>query len=598
MAGVYSARPQMEEAGTRARASSRPEDEFAAPRGIGYRGPVFELILNPGRPDEQRHPLRDGVCTLGRAEDCTLPLASGSVSRNHARIEVRGDRAWVSDNGSKNGTFVNEARVERAHALQPGDRLRIGEVVFRLVLAAPSAPVLAAGVRPTAVRREPSQLTSMALDLPRPASPSSSGLESMATLKGVKLPSPVAARSAEEKLRLLLRVSQILAAPAAAETIAGRILELASELLEAHRGAVLLYDPRTHDLTPAALRSDVQTERPAGTESEGDATTGDAGDSVGESAPLPYSRRIVDWVREQRAAGLFSNTLIDFRLVGSQSVRAAAICSAMAAPLLFDDELLGVIYVDTRVAPDRYDEGDLDFLSAFANLAAAALENTRLRERLETEAVTRNNLMRFFPPTTVRKLQAGSVSLRDVFAVADTEITALFADITGFTELSTRMEPRELVALLNAYFPPMAEIVFRHDGTLEKYIGDALLAVWGAPLRQSGDADRALAAAMEMQRALATLALPVPLKIHIGLHTGPVAAGNIGSSDYVQYATIGEATNLAARICGVAESGEIVLSETTRQQLTSPVDLVSLGPITLKGRATPLVLHRVVLDAG
>ena len=355
-------------------------------------------------------------------------------------------------------------------------------------------------------------------------------------------------------------------------------------LLEAHRGAVLLYDPRTHDLTPAALRSDVQTERPAGTESEGDATTGDAGDSVGESAPLPYSRRIVDWVREQRAAGLFSNTLIDFRLVGSQSVRAAAICSAMAAPLLFDDELLGVIYVDTRVAPDRYDEGDLDFLSAFANLAAAALENTRLRERLETEAVTRNNLMRFFPPTTVRKLQAGSVSLRDVFAVADTEITALFADITGFTELSTRMEPRE--------------IVFRHDGTLEKYIGDALLAVWGAPLRQSGDADRALAAAMEMQRALATLALPVPLKIHIGLHTGPVAAGNIGSSDYVQYATIGEATNLAARICGVAESGEIVLSETTRQQLTSPVDLVSLGPITLKGRATPLVLHRVVLDAG
>lgn len=547
---------------------------------------MFELILFPGRPEERRLALHDGVCTIGRAEDCTVSIASASMSRQHARLDIQGDHAWVSDLGSKNGTYVNEARVERSHALRPGDRVRVGEVTLRLVLAAPpadsgghAAPGLAVpGLEPTAVRRQLSDLTAGSLDAVRSAA-AAANPESLPTLKGLQLPSPVAARSAEEKLRLLLRVSQLLAAPADAETIATRILDLAFQLLEADRGAVLLFDPRTHALVPVAVRNEAPMA---------------AGQGVTDETP--YSRRIIDWVRTQRAAGLFSNALVDFRLAGSQSVRAAAICSAMAAPLVFADELLGVIYVDSKVAPDRYTEGDLDFLSAFANLAASALENTRLRERLEGEAVVRNNLMRFFPPTTVQKLRSEALSLRDAFATADTEITALFVDISGFTEMSTRMAPRDLMALLNAYFPPVADVVFRHEGTLEKYIGDALLAVWGAPLRLPGDADRALRAAVGMQRVLATLPLPVPLQIHVGLHTGPVAAGNIGTAEYIQYATIGEATNLAARVCAVAGAGEIVISETTLRALTPGADAwqtTSLGPMALKGRAEPLTLHRV-----
>lgn len=552
--------------------------------GLRYRAGVYELILFPGRPEEQRLPLADGTCTLGRAEDCTLSVASASLSRQHARLEIAGARVTVADLGSKNGTYVNEERVERSQALQAGDRLRLGEVTLRLVLAEAPAGTRApeAGrIEPTAIRRTPSALTGADLDarvdaaLPADVPATPGGPDSLPTLKGLRLPSPVAARSAEEKLRLLLRVSQLLAAPAVPEVIAERILELAFQLLEADRGAVLLFDPRTHALVPVAVRNDVPT----------------------QLEETPYSRRIVEWVRSQRAAGLFSNALVDFRLAGSQSVRAAAICSAMAAPLLFDDELQGVLYVDSKVAADRYTEGDLDFLSAFANLAAQALENTRLRRRLESEAVVRNTLMRFFPPSTVQSLQASSGSLRDVFAVTDTEITALFADISGFTEMSTRLSPRALLDLLNAYFPPMAEIVFRHGGTLEKYIGDALLAVWGAPLRRPGDADAAVAAALEMQRTLATLSLPEPLHIHIGLHTGPVAAGNIGTESYVQYATIGEATNLAARVCGVAEADAVVLSEHTVAALRAPetLALTPLGPIALKGRAAPLALFRVTV---
>jgi adenylate cyclase len=149
----------------------------------------------------------------------------------------------------------------------------------------------------------------------------------------------------------------------------------------------------------------------------------------------------------------------------------------------------------------------------------------------------------------------------------------------------------------------MAEIVFRHEGTLEKYIGDAILAVWGAPFGGDDDADRALRAACEMQRAQRRLndawaaAGRRTLHMHIGLNTGPVAAGNIGSDRYIQYATIGDATNIASRVCTAAREDEILIADATLQRLRSaPKNLERLPPVTVKGREEPLTLHRVPWD--
>jgi len=159
-----------------------------------------------------------------------------------------------------------------------------------------------------------------------------------------------------------------------------------------------------------------------------------------------------------------------------------------------------------------------------------------------------------------------------------------------------------VVDLLNTYFPPMVDIVFRHGGTLEKFIGDALLAVWGAPFGGPDDADRAVAAAMDMQRGIANLnarlvaAGYVPIEIHIGLCSGPVAAGYIGTEKYIQYAVIGDTTNVASRICSVAEAGEILIADSTRALLTPPgVALAALPPVAVKGKGEPLQLHRVLL---
>ena len=152
-----------------------------------------------------------------------------------------------------------------------------------------------------------------------------------------------------------------------------------------------------------------------------------------------------------------------------------------------------------------------------------------------------------------------------------------------------------------SYFRVMVEdIVFPHQGTLEKYIGDALLAIWGAPYRSRDDAERAVCAAVEMQRAVAgfnadwTGAGHEPIAIHIGLNTGPAAAGNIGSERMLQYAAIGDTTNMASRICGAAAAGEILISERTAQALPDGrFPLEALAPAHVKGKDEPLRLYRL-----
>jgi adenylate cyclase len=237
----------------------------------------------------------------------------------------------------------------------------------------------------------------------------------------------------------------------------------------------------------------------------------------------------------------------------------------MCAPLKARGRLLGALYVDNLTRPDRFNQEDLEFLSAFANQAAIAVDNAVLSSKLAEEAVARSNLLRFFPPTSIEAILAGGASLEAM----ETEATALFCDVSGYTELSSALAPRDVIGLLNEYFPVMADVVFKHEGTLEKYIGDALLAVWGAPL-------------------------PRPLAIHVGVNTGLVAAGNIGSSRYLQYATIGDATNVASRICDAAAPGEIVVDARTAQGVaTAGMALESLGRVALKGKAEPEELFRV-----
>jgi adenylate cyclase len=374
---------------------------------------------------------------------------------------------------------------------------------------------------------------------------------------------------AHDKLQVLLKVSQLLSSPGSIEALLERILDLVFQIMEVDRAAILLVDPATGKLVPRVARL-ANGESPSG---------------------AFYSQRIVDYVRNQSVAALFSDARVDPRLDAAASVVLQSIQASMCAPLKPRDEVLGVLYVDNLTRPNGFSEEDLEFLTAFANQAAIALDNSMLVRRLEEEAV----LVRFFPPTTLKKLQmARGAPLETI----ETEVTVLFSDISGFTALCSQLEPRQVVDLLNDYFPVMADIVFKYEGTLEKYIGDALMAVWGAPFSHPDDADRAVRAAVEMQRALAQLnarwrAQGRPeLQIHVGLNTGRVAAGNIGSEQYLQYATIGDATNVASRVCSAAKDGEIRMNSTTFERWRDRAwPAHALPPTSVKGKQEELNLY-------
>jgi adenylate cyclase len=516
------------------------------------------LTVRPGTPDARTFTLKEGTNTIGRTPENDICVNDDSLSRAHARLDVRNGVTVLHDLRSTNGTFVDGTRVERM-MLGGGHTLAFGNILCHYVFE-PRISIQPPAPQPSATRGMSDDLTRVELGT---------------ILDAVRAPRaamagparPIADRD-RDKLRILLKVSQLLASPASLDSLLSSILDLTFEILDIDRAAILMVNTVTGALEPRVTRS----------------RTGDAS----------FSRSIARYVLEHGVAALFSDARADSRITDDFSVKMQDIRTSMCAPLRPRENVIGVLYVDNRLAANRFDETDLEFLSAFANQAAVAIDNSILNEALTREAVTKSSLLRFFPPTAIPLLvHEHGANLTTV----EGEATVLFCDISGYTAMASHMRPAEIIELLNEYFPVMAEIVFRHEGTLEKYIGDALLALWGVPLAHDDDIRRALCAAVEMQRAVAQLNErwrgAREIGIHIGICTGVVAAGNIGSKDYVQYAAVGDTTNVASRICGVAQDGDIVIDEVTASRAPESVKLSALGAKTLRGKNDRSSLFRV-----
>jgi len=181
------------------------------------------------------------------------------------------------------------------------------------------------------------------------------------------------------------------------------------------------------------------------------------------------------------------------------------------------------------------------------------------------------------------------------------QVTILFADIANFTTLAERLGPQETVALLNDYFSEMVEVVFEHEGILDKYIGDAIMAVYGAPLSTARDADNAVRSAIRMRQKLAVFNEKraqrgePPLDVRIGISSGQVVAGNIGSARRMDYTVIGDGVNLASRLESANKiyGTTILISASTAELLHDAHALREIDWLRVRGRATPVAIHAV-----
>ena len=320
-------------------------------------------------------------------------------------------------------------------------------------------------------------------------------------------------------------------------------------------------------------------------------------ESIEDLEKLTISRTITQKVMREKVALLSQDAKADEEFSGAESIVAQGVRSTICAPLITESNVHGVIYADRLDPFAAFSQDDLELISVVAAQTAVAVETIKAHKKLAREEVARANYSRFMPEYVVKQLLENPDSFR--LGGANQKITVLFADIRGFTAFSEKENPEKIVALLNRYFSAMSEVIFGHGGTLDKYLGDGLMALFGAPTASDKDADNAVKTAIEMQKRIKQLNDELKVKgypeiaVGVGLHTGEATVGYIGSEKRSEYTAIGDTVNLASRLESNSAGGQILISEATARACTESFMIKKKEPLQVKNRIQPVSIFEV-----
>lgn len=501
---------------------------------------------------------------IGRADDNDVLLIDSerSVSRWHARIASEADsNATISDLNSANGTTVNGRSVRTSVPLRSNDNICIGSfrIVFREETTEVPFTIQTSAVDLRELQREP-QLLALA------------GAREFASATELR------------SLELLFEVGLSLARSHSVEDVTATAVELLFKIEQVHRATVILWDEAQASFGSAELHF-----------RGGRKVT--SGAAAYDPRNLVMSRTILNKVRQDNRPLLIRDTKSEAMLSSAMSIVGAGIQAAFCSPLTYQGQFLGILYADNLAQPDAFSDTDFRVFAAIAAQAGLALATAVANKELLKREVQREALKAYLPPQVADLILSsdGAVNLAGTLQ----DITVLFADIRGFTRMSERMDARELVHMLSEFFTAMSELIVRHGGIVDKFIGDCIMALFGAPVVSQKSADEALAAAVAMQRKASELnakreaAGLSEIHIGIGLHTGPAVVGNIGSAERVQYTAIGDTVNVASRLVSRAEPDRILVSDDFRKAVSGTEQLQLIGEAELKGRQNRINIYWV-----
>ena len=528
----------------------------------------FRLVSAGGG---QSFELAEGrTLVVGRGLTSDIAIYDPTISRRHAELTVGPDAVQVRDLGSSNGTCINGDRVSTGR-LGLDDSITFGKVAFRLV-----GPPQAAALQRPGIGADPGPPGGQIVRQLVVSGGISPGITSRDGPPAGQLRVSATAGEARQavKLQMLLEVSQKLSAELDLDRLLRTVVDTTFEIMSVDRVTIVLRNEETGDLVPTISRS-----------------------RLGDVQPLQVPRSIAEKVMQERVAVVSQNAPADARFKG-QSIVLQSVRSAMCSPLMASgDRVLGLLYVDNLTTTNTFTDEDLQFLVAFSGLAAIGIKNSHYAEQIRREATVRANFERYFAPNVAADIAQQGEAIRQGGDRRPT--TVLFSDIRGFTAMAESMGPDAIALLLSEYFTEMVEVIFEHGGTLDKFIGDAIMALWGAPMAHADDPDRALRAAIAMQRSIARLnerwasqGRP-EIGVGIGINHGDVFAGNIGSHRRLEYTVIGDAVNVAARLCAEAGPGEILVSEQFLGVVRDQVSSEFLPEMALKGKAQVVQVYRV-----
>jgi adenylate cyclase len=376
-----------------------------------------------------------------------------------------------------------------------------------------------------------------------------------------------------ERLRITWELTRDIGLERDFDKLLEKILQALFRFVKADRGVILLKDAEGQLQPRAARRRD------------------------GTDAPIQVSSTILNHIIKEKAAVLTHDASMDFAASKGKSMILNRISSAIVVPLLHEGDVLGALWLDSESLA-QFQQKDLEMIAAVGNQAAMFIENNLLQRKVEQEIVTRERFSRLLSPNVAEQVISGKLEVKLGGALV-AECTVFNSDIRGFTRMSEGAAPEVMIDMLNEYFEMMVETIFKYEGTLDKFMGDGIMALWGAPAHNPDDAIRTVQSSLEQMERLGQFNRQriernqMPLAIGIGIHTGPLVAGYVGSSKALSYTVIGDTANTSARLCGIALAGQIIVSETTLNKLGNRFEVDELPPANLKGKEKPLRIYNV-----
>ncbi len=496
--------------------------------------------------------LNKEIISIGKLSTNDLQLSDNSVSRNHCIFEKAKKGFKLVDQGSTNGTYVNGKKIKNKF-LQEGDNITIGRTTLTFV----------AVMKEENFSEENDQKISMVIPL------------------SDKYMIPQKKKLETTRLDILTSLTALgkeLIASTSLEDSFGKVGDLIFDSLKPNRLFVFFYDEKQGELELKYSHTR-------------------KGKTSDEKANI--SKTIAMKAINEKVAILTTNAQDDSRFDGAKSIIMYGIQSAISVPIWTKNSIYGLIYIDSTEFNQMFEQSDLEVLSIIANFTGLSIEGINSLNRLNQEKKIRTRLERYHSPAVVSRIMESQESTTmELMIYKETEASVLFMDIVGFTSQVENMNAVELGVFLNSFLSEMTDIIFEHGGTLDKYIGDCIMAVFGVPFEMENHAALSIETALDMMTRLdernSQLQPKDQIRIRIGINSGKLVAGDFGSPKRLDYTVLGNAVNIASRLeSSVAGPNEIVVSEATHDFTRDLFEFEALGDKKLQGLSVPVKTFKV-----
>jgi adenylate cyclase len=541
-----------------------------------------------GDDKTSNYPIVNKSTTIGRSDENDIVLRNVGISRKHVKIYKKAKNYFLADLGSSNGTKVNGKFIQKIK-LSHNDVISIGTcdlIFFTDELSAPPQTNSLFLMEDS----DQNNFYHHTLNISPQESCIMSSSELLASIESKKIidkhgqaPSQNDISSLERSnkaLFVLYEISRQLSSTSDFKELLNKIMDLIFMVIDADSGfLVLTGDKEKDELIPIVVKSkDKQKE------------------NTGKMKP---SKTMLNKVIQDKVALLTTNAMDDSRFRAAESVVIKKIRSAICVPLWGKNKIIGAIQLDSTRPDNMFTKDSLELLKTIGCQMAMVIEQARLNSQIQEEEKLRNRLERFHSPQIIEMiLKKSQDSSENIMEPKDLTSTILFTDIVGFTGISEKMSPREINIILNKHFSQLTDIIFKYGGTLDKFLGDGLMAIFGTPIEKKEDAENAVRAALEIRQKFAEVikktSPEIKFDIRVGINTGRVVAGNIGSPKRMDYTVIGDAVNIAKRIESSAKPDQILIGPETYKCVKNKFNLKKVGPKKLKGRKAETMIYEVL----